>query len=103
MNSLAIYASERPPRATRPGRSRGDDPGATSSERHSQVAREETTRERRLQSDTAIAREETTRERSLAATCRGHSASICLAEFMFSQGLFGHFIMHVFTFQKPMF
>ncbi|WZZ32783.1 hypothetical protein YC2023_016184 [Brassica napus] len=30
-----------------------DDPGATSSERHSQVAREETTRERRLRSDTA--------------------------------------------------
>uniref|UniRef100_A0A0D3AGZ1 Uncharacterized protein n=1 Tax=Brassica oleracea var. oleracea TaxID=109376 RepID=A0A0D3AGZ1_BRAOL len=28
-------------------------PGATSSERHSQVAREETTRERRLRSDTA--------------------------------------------------
>uniref|UniRef100_A0A0D3E2L8 Pentatricopeptide repeat-containing protein n=1 Tax=Brassica oleracea var. oleracea TaxID=109376 RepID=A0A0D3E2L8_BRAOL len=40
-------------RATQPGRSRGDDPGATSSERHSQVAREETTRERRLRSDTA--------------------------------------------------
>ncbi|KAF2542678.1 hypothetical protein F2Q68_00029419 [Brassica cretica] len=65
-------------RATQPGRSRGDDPGATSSERHSQVAREETTR-----------------ERPLAATCRGRSASICLAEFMFSQGPFGHFIMHI--------
>ncbi|KAF3602474.1 hypothetical protein F2Q69_00036754 [Brassica cretica] len=37
-------------------------PGATSSERHSQVAREETTR-----------------ERPLAAACRGRSASICLA------------------------
>ena len=57
-------------RATQPGRSRGDDPGTTSSERHSQVAREETTQ-----------------ERPLAATCRGRSASICLAEFMFSKGL----------------
>ena len=70
-------------RATQPSRSRRNDPGATSSERHSQVAREETTR-----------------ERPLAATCRGRSASICLAEFMFSQGPFGHFIMHVFTFQN---
>ncbi|KAF2594661.1 hypothetical protein F2Q70_00044756 [Brassica cretica] len=45
-------------RATQPGRSQGDDPGATSSERHSQVAREETTW-----------------ERPPAATCRGRSAS----------------------------
>ena len=60
-------------------------PGATSSERHSQIAREETTRERHSQ----VAREETTRERPLAATCRGRSTYICLAEFMFSQGPFG--------------
>ena len=84
LRSLASMVSEQARsdvfRATQPGRSRGDDPGATSSERHSQVAREETTR-----------------ERPLAATCRGRSASICLGEFMISQGPFGHFIMHVFT------
>ena len=87
LRSLASMVSEQAGsdvfRATQQGRSQGDDSGATSSERHSQVAREETTR-----------------ERPLTATSRGRSASICLAEFMFSQGPFGHFIMHVFTFQN---
>ncbi|KAF3494381.1 hypothetical protein DY000_02053813 [Brassica cretica] len=53
--------------ATQPGRSRRNDPGATS------------------RSDVP---------RSLRVYLFG--------EFMISQGSFGHFIMHVFTFQKPM-